>query len=193
VPLYGFPLTISRTYDSRDKEPGDFGIGWRMDVSNVDLEEDIYDNLIVTLPDGRRKTFINTLEFESTFSTIIEVDWSYLSAPGVYDSLDYIGPHDLIELAGEIVSWDDLMTPFHPTDWVLTQPNGIKWYMNKQTGCYRIEDRHGTTLEFSASGVIHSSNLSLATYRDAQGRIKRIVDPAGYERNYYYDANGDLV
>ena len=33
----GIPLRISRVYDSRNKARGDFGIGWRMDVSEVRL------------------------------------------------------------------------------------------------------------------------------------------------------------
>jgi len=33
----GIPLRISRVYDSRNKVRGDFGIGWRMDVSEVRL------------------------------------------------------------------------------------------------------------------------------------------------------------
>ena len=39
VPLSGIPIRISRSYDSRDKGQGDFGYGWRMDISSVDLAE----------------------------------------------------------------------------------------------------------------------------------------------------------
>ncbi len=39
VPVAGIPIQVGRTYDSRDKRPGDFGPGWRLDVSNVRLEE----------------------------------------------------------------------------------------------------------------------------------------------------------
>src|SRR5262245_56325782 len=38
VPLVGFPIRVTRTYDSRDKRPGDFGVGWRLDVSNVRVQ-----------------------------------------------------------------------------------------------------------------------------------------------------------
>ena len=32
VPLSGLDIKIVRTYDSRDKAQGDFGVGWRLDV-----------------------------------------------------------------------------------------------------------------------------------------------------------------
>ncbi len=40
VPLVGLPIQVVRTYDSRDKGLGDFGVGWRLSVSNVRLRED---------------------------------------------------------------------------------------------------------------------------------------------------------
>src|SRR5262249_56977460 len=33
--LSGLPITINRTYDSRDKGKGDFGIGWRLDIQTL--------------------------------------------------------------------------------------------------------------------------------------------------------------
>ena len=32
VPVSGVPITVTRTYDSRDKGQGDFGVGWRLDI-----------------------------------------------------------------------------------------------------------------------------------------------------------------
>ena len=39
VPVAGIPIQIIRTYDSRDKTPGDFGIGWRLGLANVRLQK----------------------------------------------------------------------------------------------------------------------------------------------------------
>jgi RHS repeat-associated protein len=39
VPVSGFPMRVTRTYDSRDKGKGDFGFGWRLDVSNVKVSD----------------------------------------------------------------------------------------------------------------------------------------------------------
>jgi RHS repeat-associated protein len=38
LPLSGVPITVTRTYDSRNKCPGDFGYGWTLDVDSIRLE-----------------------------------------------------------------------------------------------------------------------------------------------------------
>jgi hypothetical protein len=37
VPMAGIPISVVRSYDSRDKTRGDFGIGWRLDVNSIRL------------------------------------------------------------------------------------------------------------------------------------------------------------
>ncbi|MGH9281038.1 MAG: Ig-like domain-containing protein [Acidimicrobiales bacterium] len=39
VPLSGIDVTVTRTYDSRDNQQGDFGIGWRLGVRDVRLRK----------------------------------------------------------------------------------------------------------------------------------------------------------
>ncbi len=39
VPVAGIPMTVNRTYDSRDKRVGDFGVGWNLDIRNIRLEK----------------------------------------------------------------------------------------------------------------------------------------------------------
>jgi len=39
IPVDGMPIRVTRSYDSRDKGKGDFGFGWRVDVSNVKVSE----------------------------------------------------------------------------------------------------------------------------------------------------------
>ncbi len=41
IPLAGLPVTVTRSYDSRDKRKGDFGIGWQLDVATMRLEENV--------------------------------------------------------------------------------------------------------------------------------------------------------
>jgi RHS repeat-associated protein len=38
VPIAGIPIQVTRTYDSRDKGQGDFGIGWRLSVSAATVQ-----------------------------------------------------------------------------------------------------------------------------------------------------------
>ncbi len=39
VPLPGLPVQVIRTYDSRDKSTGDFGVGWHMSIANLRLQK----------------------------------------------------------------------------------------------------------------------------------------------------------
>ena len=39
VPLPGLPITVTRTYDSRDRTQGDFGDGWRLSIANVRVQK----------------------------------------------------------------------------------------------------------------------------------------------------------
>ena len=39
VPVTGMPISITRTYDSRDTRVGDFGPGWRIAVNNVRVQK----------------------------------------------------------------------------------------------------------------------------------------------------------
>jgi RHS repeat-associated protein/uncharacterized repeat protein (TIGR01451 family) len=39
VALPGLPITVTRTYDSRDKHVGDFGVGWTLRIANVRVQK----------------------------------------------------------------------------------------------------------------------------------------------------------
>ncbi|HEY9284585.1 MAG TPA: RHS repeat-associated core domain-containing protein [Pyrinomonadaceae bacterium] len=39
VPVAGLPIEVVRTYDSRDKRVGDFGVGWTLGIRNVRVQE----------------------------------------------------------------------------------------------------------------------------------------------------------
>lgn len=39
LPLSGIPIQVVRSYDSRDREPGDFGPGWHVAIHNVRLQK----------------------------------------------------------------------------------------------------------------------------------------------------------
>src|SRR5262249_38728653 len=58
VPLPGISLSVNRSYDTREKRSLDFGFGWTLSLSNVDVEKDGGHNVILTLPDGHREPFI---------------------------------------------------------------------------------------------------------------------------------------
>ena len=39
IPIAGIPISVTRTYDSRDKTPGDFGIGWKLSTTDVKVQK----------------------------------------------------------------------------------------------------------------------------------------------------------
>jgi hypothetical protein len=39
IPVAGIPIQVTRTYDSRDKRAGDFGVGWTLDLKNIRLQK----------------------------------------------------------------------------------------------------------------------------------------------------------
>ena len=41
IPVSGIPITITRTYDSRKRTTGDFGVGWTLDIKNLELQESV--------------------------------------------------------------------------------------------------------------------------------------------------------
>lgn len=54
VPVAGVPITVTRTYDSRDPRVGDFGPGWRLAVANVRVQKNrnLGANWFQTLQEG---------------------------------------------------------------------------------------------------------------------------------------------
>ena len=41
LPMAGLPISVIRTYDGRAKRPGEFGVGWSMELANLKLEESV--------------------------------------------------------------------------------------------------------------------------------------------------------
>lgn len=39
IPVTGLPITITRTYDSRNKSKGDFGVGWTLNIKDIEITE----------------------------------------------------------------------------------------------------------------------------------------------------------
>ena len=97
IALASLPITVNRTYDSREKRRGDFGIGWDLGLRTVEVRtsrvlgtgwevlgggnsfllDPTDDHLVtVTLPDGQVETFELTVTPSSSFL----VPFSFLTA-----------------------------------------------------------------------------------------------------------------
>jgi RHS repeat-associated protein len=108
VPVAGFPIQITRSYDNRDKGNGDFGVGWRLAIGNVRVQKNhnlglawqetvIYSGgfpqycvqptvpttVTVTFPDGKVYSFQSSLAQQCQLDAPITVGTlSFVQLPG---------------------------------------------------------------------------------------------------------------
>ena len=223
VPLAGLPIQVIRTYDSRDKRLGDFGIGWRVRVSNVRLQEDgpvgerwqgvrsggTFSNycvfptrehqVTITLPDDRVLRFRPKLTPEcQLFAPSQVVNISYVPLPGTLGSLEMLdqNPQALVvgSFLGTVQLWDqDGVELEDPGRYRLTMQDGRRFVIDQAAGLVNLTDLNGNTLTFGRNGITHSSGEGVTFERDTQGKITRITDPAGESLTYSYDTAADLV
>ena len=224
VPVAGLPIEVIRSYDSRDKRVGDFGVGWQLSLRNARLEktavlglswhQTVSSGIIptyclepsrphkvaVTFGNGQTYKFLASTSIHcQQFVPVTSAQMTFTPEPGTHASLEVVGPNDiLVETLGSIPGPVRLLNQSNPDifnsfTFRLTTAEGVSYVINQQTGVSSLSDRYGNTLTINANGVVHSSGKSIAFERDAQGRIKKIIDPNGNPQTYNYDANGDLV
>jgi RHS repeat-associated protein len=223
VPVPGVPIQLIRTYDSRDKRVGDFGVGWTLGFKNVRLEKSVElgahwrqivmggvlpqyclqptrPNIVtITFPDDRVYKFQATTARQC--QTIVPIEtarFGFTPMPGTRGTLV---PEDSVEVlvdaySGpvELLDFDDpQLRTYDPTVFRFTDENGIAYVIDQRSGVRSVSDRNGNRLTFTSDGIIHSGGKGVRFIRDGQGRITQIVDPQGGARSYAYDANGDLA
>lgn len=210
VAVAGIPITITRSYDSRNaNEQGDFGYGWSLSVQDAQIRETIPVNpleeqglyfaatpfqegtkVYLTNPEGRRVGF--TFKPQRQFSLFGGGSYApkFMPDPGVTDQLD-VGSVPLRNINGSFYS-SFFGDPFNPSAYRLTTKFGVVYEYGQFDGLANVIDRSGNRLEFRSDGIFSSTGPSVQIIRDPQGRIERIVDPAGNSIVYSYDAPGDL-
>lgn len=223
VPLLGVPISVIRTYDSRDKGQGDFGVGWRLSTSDISLyENDVQGRgwagirnpgLIPSFCVLPTRAHLVILRFPDDeilrFQAVIESECQQVAPPqvvsiryvplagsqGTLEPLDHDGQVFVAgSFPGEVDLLDfDTVAPYDPSRYLLTTEDGRQLVIDETSGLESITDLHGHRVTFSNSGIQHSSGVGVDFQRDAQGRISALVDPAGNAITYSYDANGDLV
>ncbi len=221
VPLSGIPITVVRTYDSRDKGRGDFGVGWRLSLRtlrvrpnrvlgegwHVDggggftpftLVRDGAHKVSLTMGNGKVEEFDLVISPSQSFLVPLStVTASFQPRPGTVGTLTTLDNTNLIitdPQPGEVTLLDDTtFNTFDPKTFRYTDPQGTTIDVHRTLGVQRLEDRNGNTLTFGPNGITHSSGRSVAFARDALGRITSITDLDGHVQTYEYDANGDLI
>lgn len=217
VALAGVPITITRTYDSRDKSRGDFGVGWRLDVQtlrvrtnralgtgwttqnagfNVQLVPLDQHYVTITLADGTVETFdLQLSPMAQPFSLDATNVVGFAPRPGTLGTLEGLDNGSLLVVpaGAEVELWDDLtFQTYNPRRFRYTTKDGEKIVVDRITGVQSITDLNGNTVTFGTASIMHSSGVGLSLVRDGQGRITQITDPSGGLQTYTYDAAGDL-
>lgn len=172
IPLAGLPITVTRTYDSRDKSVGDFGHGWSLRLQRAKVEqntvlgsqwvqystgglwptyylEPVQDRYVsITLPDGRVEEFVMDVSprFQG-FIPIQMVNAAFISRPGTTSKLEAIGDTELWVVGGT-GSVDFYKSPsdpevFDPARYRLTTYKGMVYELDKDFGIVRAIDTNG--------------------------------------------------
>jgi RHS repeat-associated protein len=218
VPVWGIPITITRTYDTLKSNTQDgLGYGWRLEFRNTDLhtfiprtgqEADGVFNPIqdgtrvyLTEPGGRRVGFTFQPTPSDDYLTALGFPVyhpAFVADAGVTDTLTVPD----IQLVKQGDQYFDFLgdTPYNPSDplfgatYTLATRNGTAFTIDPVSGdLTSATDPNGNTLTYSDAGVFSPTGKQVTLGRDAQGRIVSVTDPLGDQIAYQYDANGDLV
>jgi len=215
VPVAGLPIEVIRTYDSRDKAVGDFGVGWNVSLRNVRVETSgtlgkgwhqqqqpgfwpVYcvsatnqRFVTVTFPTGKVYRFKSALDPEcEMFTQVGMTSMAFEAEPGTHGDLTTTGGDSLIVGDGALLGAD--MQPFNPTTFEFTSEDGTVYSVEKNKGLRWMQDRNGNTVNVSPAGVVHSSGKGITFERDGDGRITTMTDPSGSVLTYEYDPQGNL-
>ncbi|HEX8913739.1 MAG TPA: FG-GAP-like repeat-containing protein, partial [Humisphaera sp.] len=210
IPLAGIPIAIDRVYDTLDaRRKGDFGYGWSMKVRDGDLRETVPDTgsdifsatpmkvgarVFVTTPAGKRVGFtFQPLPYQGGFFGTTYRPY-FKPDPGVYEKLDVVGQDGAfsVNASGE-TTLPLFGFAWNPDVYQLTTQDNLKYTIDQRAGLQKIVDLSGNTVTFTPTGISHSSGQSIQIVRDAEGRVDKIIDPAGNPIDYTYNAAGDLT
>lgn len=218
VPLSGLPIQILRTYDSRDKRQGDFGIGWTLDIRQGSyknnrqpgegwqfasgflpcqfIQESLGHVTTIRLSDREIYRFKLSLSNGSPIlgGCLARARFNFVDGPVPGATLDILGNIQVVYPNGGNEVLDEISQEIYEPQAVrLTTRDGRVFDLTLQQGVTRLEDTNGNELSITSGGITHSSGRTVAFERDGQGRITRITDPEGEDLVYEYDAAGDLV
>ena len=216
----GLPLTVIRTYDSRNRGTnGDFGYGWNMSTAGLTLTESCnmsrywkytsstgslgnvnYDIKgtrahIVTVNYGNGKTDKFTMTVKNAYqyySPDYGVNVSFKAENGSKSKLEIVGMDELALNSGMLLDRYDF-SEFVYTKYRLTTQDGTVYIIHKTNGVESVTEPNGSKITFSAKGITHSDGKSIVFDRDDKGRIKSIVSLTDKKVTYTYDENGDLA
>ncbi|MBQ0012754.1 MAG: hypothetical protein KBT07_08620, partial [Clostridiales bacterium] len=216
--LNNFPITIARTYDSRNLyEIGDFGYGWNMSIAGPSISvsgelnkgwsqantsglvgmqkyywvEKSLHEVTIDWGNGKKDTFQLKLDPAEQYLKLRDnISASFVAKGSCTSTLEILDEHTGLMYDGSEL-YDLDMRAFSPKNFMLTTIDGVKYYFNIDTGLYKIEDTYGRTIGITNDGIFYSDGSGIEIIRDEEGKITSISDGV-QSVHYSYDANGDL-
>jgi len=218
VPVSGLPIQVIRTYDSRDKRQGDFGVGWSLQIRQGSytnnrtpgdgwqvatgflpcqtVQETLSHLTSIRISDQEIYRFRLRLSSPapSLGGCYARASFAFVDGPVPGATLGILGNTDVFWGNGTNEAIDiDSLEIYEPQDVRLTTPDGRIFDLDLAAGVTRLADPNGNALAITDTGITHSSGKSITFERDTAGRISRVVDPLGHAIDYSYDTAGDLA
>jgi RHS repeat-associated protein len=222
IPLAGMAVTLTRTYDSRDRNQNmDFGHGWSAGYRNARLQESRAPGLgwslneygtglnvsycvepfgkpIVTvrLPDGELQRFRARAYPECTpLVPQVDVELRFEPLPGTYSKLEQSEFGSVrVTSHNQLVNLNgDPSVPVDPDLYTLTLQDGTELSLDQDFGIRQAREPAGNTLTFTDNGITHSSGVGIQFVRNGDNRIERVILPDGNDLHYSYSSEGDLI
>ena len=218
VPVSGYAMQVMRTYDSTDLAAGDFGTGWRVDVSNFSTSSNrtlgaggwtMYDTfcvlglcttayknsaprfVTVRFPDGHAEVFDLTPDGGTNIFWTCTPKFTARGALGTTSTLVALDDTGCSYTGdGNLYGSSGV---YNPQRFQLTTRNGLVLVLDAKLGLVSMTDRNGNKLSVDSTGVHASSGPSITFTRDGSGRITTITGPSGQKVSYTYSASGDLA
>lgn len=218
---YGIPVTMIRTYDSRNKDKnGEFGYGWDLSYNTVKLSinSDQSENWTEEVSSSY---FVTQYEIKETKQHKIKIDLSngvtdeftmslsparQVLIPQHYDlSVSYVStqnsgatlvpcdmsPNGLFYDGGILLNSE--FNYFDPQRFLYTTSDGTEYMIDSKQGLMRIRSSDGNVISFNKNGVSSTDGKNIKFVYDKDGRVVEASDSTGKKLTYEYDVFGDLV
>jgi RHS repeat-associated protein len=218
VGLSGLPIQVLRTYDSRDKSQGDFGIGWRLEIRQGSYTNNrkpgegwqFGKRFLPCDAVGETKGHQTTIRLSdreiyrfklavfrgvpSEGGCFAQARFDFVDGPVPGATLDIPGNTQVLyQNGGNEVLDPNTLELYEPQQVRLTTRDGRIFDLDLHAGVTHLEDTNGNALSITPGGITHSSGRTVTFERDSAGRIIRITDPENNSLVYTYDTVGDLV
>ncbi|MBA4147413.1 MAG: immunoglobulin domain-containing protein, partial [Verrucomicrobia bacterium] len=208
IPARGMPLTVIRTYDSLNPNKGDFGYSWSFAINSMDVEldefrETVLDiteddpaekyfnmrvgggrNVTLTLPDGRRSTFLFTLVRAPGDEFGFGYVPRYISPPGVNATLEVLNSAEAVVLP----TLNVILGGIYPPYWQEGDPRlpvesfdfpGFKLTTEDGIGYYLTRDDQGLHTVVQGSEENYSQFPTFPVRTWGPPKLTRIEHPDG--------------